>query len=155
MLVGVDTLFFERKDQMNVVRLLERLNTEDHRLDLDKLEVTDDDLALVAQVPVVSKLFLGQNPLITVNGLKQLVSLANTLEHLSLGEMMIDDDVLQVITTLFPNLKHFWFIGERVTVTMEGLRVLAQLQNLQTVMVDNEDYHAELCRLYPKMQVYI
>ncbi len=139
---------------MNITRVFDRLKERDGQLDLSELELTDEDLSAVALVEGVRDLSIGQNPLITIDGLRALAQLGTTLEGLHLWELPIDDRWLRVLPTLFPRLKQLSFGGEDlIAVSSEGLQALAELTCLEAVTTDDDDHAEELQRLYPGLKV--
>jgi len=137
---------------VNITRVFDRLRERDGRLDLSELDLTDHDLSDLAAVADVRDLSLGENPLITVPGLKMLAPLGATLEAICLWDLPLDDEWLQVMPTLFPRLKQLSFGGENVIATLDGLQSLNDLSCLESVITDNR-YTEELLRLYPRLKV--
>ena len=133
----------------------ERLLSDMGRLDLDNLEITDKDLWEAAPLANVRALHFGNNPFVTVEGLKSLASLKNDLQVLDLfnSGIRIDDAGLLIIVALFPRLKFLYFGGESVTLSLEGLKALAQCPELDILMVDREEYEDELRKLFPKLKI--
>jgi len=126
---------------------------DDGQLDLSELDLTDEDLSAVALVDGIRYLSIGQNPLITIDGLRALAQLGTTLEGLHLWELPIDDRWLRVMPTLFPRLKQLSFGGEDlIAVSSEGFHSLKDFPCLQHVITDN-NYADELRRLYPGLKV--